>query len=354
MHRVLAIVFLIVSAGCITLPEDADGATQTPLPPQRDGSMTAKESVEDSGPAPCRDRGISLPNAPVSCITRTTTVAGDMELVSLPVALAASWADITVAAGRDDSWSLRLVVESAAATAEEARAQLDRVTLAWRYEVPQGYALQAEVKTEGNRGVDGVSADLVLVLPPSVVYGLDVVTSSGDIDVGGLQVHTGSIIASSGDVLVTGVRGESLNVQTSSGDSVLRKLAVRAVSVGASSGDLDIEAEGATLTVMTSSGDVQGSFLTTSTGSVQVGTNSGDIDLALAESSERGYRLSAVTSSGDIEIGLKDGKSSSSNEGRQASFESDRYGQRAIRTEASFSSSSGDIDISVDRVTTPI
>lgn len=350
MYRILALTLLLVSAGCITLPDESvdsastDADTRSPLPPQATGTMTAEETVEDGSAGPCINRGISLPGLALSCITRTITVAGELDLASLPVGLATSSTDIAVAAGEEGSWSLVLLLESAGPTAAEARRGLDTVSLIWSHETPTGYALEAEVQREQDPSAD-VRADLALLLPPSVVYGLTIGTSSGDVEVSGLRLRGAGIATSSGDIELSSVSGDRLFVSTNSGDVELHKAAFPIVVLEASSGDLDFDLEGASLTIGTSSGDITGSFSTTATGTIEIGSSSGDIELDLAESARRGYQLQAATTSGDIEIGLRDGKAEVNEDEDRASFVTDGFARRDIRTIVTLSATSGDITV---------
>ncbi len=341
MYRILTLVAMLALAGCITPPESIEPASTVELPPTADGRMTGEES-ETRDSTICLDRGISLPDLQLQCATRVVTVEGILEIDTLPVVLTTNSGDIRVTTGEEGQWSLITTIVAGGATEDDARAKLDDVIVTWSIKDALGHKLTAELERTTTTG-NGPRVEMVATLPPSVIYGITLAASSGDLVLEKLDLKGAHISASSGDITVEGVAGELVNVETSSGDITLADLKVDRLLAKSTSGDIEVAAKTGTATLASTSGDITAKLTPTKTGAYAISATSGDIELTLPESNRHGYDLSADVTSGDITISLVDGKTSGSEEHKR--FQTDRLAGRDIRTGVAISSTSGDIDV---------
>lgn len=363
----VALAALVALAGCITLPEDgldrtdADATQTMPLPPTTRGNMSAEETAEESSGACIERGGIDLPGILMRCAHRVTTVSGKMDLDSLPVSLTTSFTDVAVVAGEEGAWSLVLDVTARSATDEEARAQADDITLEWTHETALGYALEAHVETARDSFND-VESMLTLTVPPSLLVGLTVGSSSGDVGVGGVKLRGAGIATSSGDVVVSQSVSDSLFVSTSSGDIGLGKVEVDALVVESSSGDAvldDVEADtfrggsssgdfgvylyAKLVEISTSSGDIMGTLVPVGASTFTLGATSGDVGIGLPTGKTYGYDIVATTTSGEVSIDLPDGEPRCDEDNEECTFTTSGFASRANRGVLTISTSSGDI-----------
>lgn len=348
MQRIVPLLaLLIVSAGCITLPEDFESAsadTSDVEPalrePERVGRITASESAEEREDI-CLDRGISIPDLRIQCVTRITRVVGDMQVASLPVTIVADIADVVIVPGDEGKWSAELSVSAAGATSEQARANLARVAFEWPVEDARGYALDLRQDNMGEN--TNARVGLLVTLPPSTLYSISAKTSSGDLSLGAFTVDGAWLSASSGDVAAERVKGPTLVARATSGDVTLASLDVERLVVETTSGDVEVDATIVDARLSSTSGDITTILRTKASGSIDIGATSGDVALGLIEDGERGYSLTASTSSGDIAIALKDGRASGGE--KHQTFLTSGFDSRAARTIVSLAASSGDIDV---------
>lgn len=115
------------------------------------------------------------------------------------------------------------------------------------------------------------------------VKNLDIETSSGDVDVNGVNADSIYVMTSSGDMSLDSVSAKNIELSASSGDIVLRKSDAEQYDVSAKSGDVRIEV----------SADEKYRYETT--------TSSGDVNVP--DSADGADRVCSVrTSSGDIDV----------------------------------------------------
>ncbi len=115
------------------------------------------------------------------------------------------------------------------------------------------------------------------------VKNLDIETSSGDVDVNGVNADSIYVMTSSGDMSLDSVSAKNIELRASSGDIVLRKSDAEQYDVSAKSGDVRIEV----------SADEKYRYETT--------TSSGDVNVP--DSADGADRVCSVrTSSGDIDV----------------------------------------------------
>ncbi len=141
----------------------------------------------------------------------------------------------------------------------------------------------------GWRGFKTIESRIDLVIPNGVE--LDIVNSSGDVEVYNLRASESKIRSTSGDILLKGVIS-NLMVETSSGDIEIYDL-IGDSKIRSTSGDQDFNNVKGTLETTASSGDItfiefEGDIKSTATsgdvkfrdgkGSIKIRTTSGDID----------------------------------------------------------------------------
>lgn len=360
----LALVALAPLAGCLTVDDlpgsladdggSLDGASASPeardvaSPGEDDASMTAEETVaEEESLAP------GVP--PLYAATRVHTIEGDLALAALPAFLSTSVGDVTVGAGESGRWRLVATLEGRGLSAEDARRERDRLSFSWAHEDAGEHFAQGVVTVEDGPASIGPlalgaftfgRATLALTVPPEVALALAVSTSSGDVTLEGVRGSAATLGTSSGDVAVAGVAFQSMDIHVSSGDVSVRDATVRLLSVGVSSGDVALDVAGVEdAMVQASSGDVAATLAPARDGSLVVGTSSGDVDVRVPEDATRGYDALASATSGDVSITLSDGRVASSEDGDEATFVTDGFARRDVRTRIALSATSGDVTL---------
>ncbi len=168
--------------------------------------------------------------------------------------------------------------------------------------IEKGRTLKIEVKKprfrlfDFNRG----EVKLTIVLPNDYNDNLKTVSSSGDVNVTGLELENLDIKLSSGDLTAEDITAENAKLSASSGEMELKKLKMEDLEVSLSSGSLEIDGFTGRLSGRLSSGSVDMKIdklvddieLRLSSGSVEIDFSENDLDA----------ELELRTSSGDIEV----------------------------------------------------
>lgn len=331
-------------AGASTPPEMRDVAS----PGEDDAWMTAEESVaEEEALAP------GLP--PWYAATRVHTIEGDLALDALPVLLSTTAGDVTVSVGESGRWRLVATLEGRGLTAEDARRDRDRFSFSWAHEDAGEHFVQGVVAREDAPTAAGPvtlgaftlgRATLALTVPPEVALALAIGTSSGDVSVEGVRGSSASLDTSSGDVTASGIAFHSIEIGASSGDVRVGDATLRFLTVGVSSGDVTLDVAGVEeASVDASSGDVEATLAPARDGSLVVGTSSGDVRVRVPEDATRGYDALATATSGEVSIALSDGRVTTNEDRDEASFVTDGFARRDVRSRIVLSATSGDVTL---------
>lgn len=372
-------------AGCASPPGDA--APLDPAPPafrsehfQGDPSQGTPTGTAGSHGAPQRDDGIvesglgSPLQFPGAWARRTVTIENDFGGAAQGLVFAGLDAgSITIRAGDGDNYQLQATLEASGFTEQDARDALDRIDLAHDDVMePDGLRLTTVVKQRPaqqvlpmvNINVGGwVWVDLILTLPQGPAYDLAADASFGEIDVSGLRGPSFVLTASSGAILVEDLHADEIHLDTSSGDidlSTLKvgdlqaslssgsltgtDLLVRQASIDVSSGSIDLEGVFDELDVESSSGSIDVEAYALATGTYALSSSSGDVRLRLLTSPERAYHVVADSSSGDVEVVLRDGETLDEDDDH-AEVVSNGFAGAPIRTMVEIETSSGSIDV---------
>ena len=136
--------------------------------------------------------------------------------------------------------------------------------------------------------------DVQVALPKGL--SLDLLTTSGDVELSGISVADLSVATVSGEVDLTQVQADSLTIGTTSGDMDLEQTAVAGETVlTTTSGDTELEDCTLNRADFTSvSGDLSGHAVIS--GDVTIGTTSGDIELDLSGSPDHAAGEISTTS----------------------------------------------------------
>lgn len=128
---------------------------------------------------------------------------------------------------------------------------------------------------------------------------LEIVTGSGDAELGDVTGETLSVRTASGDIDMSRAKYQNINVSATSGDIELKDIAAEILEVGATSGDAELENISAkTLKLSTSSGDVEARNIAVELAEVR--TSSGD-----SEFSGKAVKYFGRSGSGDQEIEIE-------------------------------------------------
>lgn len=305
-------------AGDEDLEVAGDGTTNAEDPgdsngEQRDSDtqekMTAEEQVDD-------DEGFDAEVPPF--YSRTTyTVTGQVHLDRLPVVLSTTSGDINVSTQSGEEWELVATLEGRGETPQEAQQAREGMSFAWTIGEPGDRVLVGQVEHEEQDQDDdpitvassSAEATLELVIPEDLAAGLQAASTSGDVTVDDVNAHR--------------------------------------LDLGSTSGDIDASASGFDdASLDTTSGDVDATLHPSETGEVDLDSTSGDVQLEVPEDEDHGYDLDADTTSGEITIQLSDGTTSTDDDGDEATFRTTDYRDRAIRTEVTLDTTSGDVTVS--------
>lgn len=317
MRTAALVVLALLAAGCIQPDPHAGQPAATSASTMGDPTMTAGENRTESTGLCLQDLNLGPnPAAGAFCATRVVTVKGELaNLGSLPVALRTFVGDVVVHDGPEGSWGFTATLVARGATPSDATRNLDEIDFRWSHEDEGAHALSVSAKTNGSNDGPAVKAALDVVLPASLV--LDLEASSG-----------------SGDVRAEGIQAEDLVLHSGSGSI---RAAARAQDVVLRSG----------------SGDIEATLHPIGSGKLELSSGSGSVSLRVPEDALHGYAAALSTGSGKISITLQDGKASdcpSSAYGsapcQRRSFETSRFADREIQTQAHLSSGSGDIALS--------
>jgi DUF4097 and DUF4098 domain-containing protein YvlB len=144
------------------------------------------------------------------------------------------------------------------------------------------------------------STDLKLniYIPIAFKDNIEIVTSSGDINVSKLKLSNLKLAASSGDIGIHDLSVDNLSIETSSGEQIVKNVKSKNSNFLASSGDIEIYSFIGDTNVTTSSGEINMDYEKFNN-SIDAAASSGDITIKLPSNSE--FNLNANTSSGEIE-----------------------------------------------------
>ena len=307
-HPTLFVLAILAIAGCIEVPaSERETFSAAAVPDDRVDGMTAEETKEDSIVA-CNP-GSTLDLPPGTCAQRILAVEGRIGVDRLPVQLVTNNGGFIVRAGEGDAWSLLATIVVRGPTEDMARDGLD-TAWEWGHEAEGGHAVYARPVplAEGVPGLRALSTSVVsatyeLTLPSWIV-----------LDVQGLTTN--------GEALVDGFEMGEVDIETTNGEIAL---------AGAAS---DVR-------LATSNGEIVARLTPTARGSWSFSTTNGEILLGVPEGRSYGYDVAARTQNGDVEILLEDGQVVETEDG--ATFRTDGYDDRALRTSVELQTSNGEI-----------
>lgn len=150
----------------------------------------------------------------------------------------------------------------------------------------------------------GSASSVTVQIPSHAMPEVNLLTTSGDINVSNVQMSQLHAVSTSGDVTVTLTEDEATTVadlRTTSGD-VEATIFAGKVNAGSTSGDVDLEGRIAELAVNTISGDID---VRADVERIFFKAISGDVDISLDSDEIR--EINGSTISGDIDIDLPSG-----------------------------------------------
>lgn len=309
--------------------EEAEGspseaqALSTPVSQTQDeeGRMTVNHSESTH-------EGVAS-TAPPFYASRAVELWGELTLADLPATLANVNGDVKVATSGEDAWSLVANLTGYGATPEDARQARDRMSLEWDVGEPGDHHLVAEVEHEdGEEGLrtstSRQEARLMLLVPEDVSLGLSVSSTNGDVTVKDLQAASMEISSTNG-ALELDATAKDVHAETTNAPIHAELEDTRSVTLGSTNGR------------------IAASLAPAESGSIEASTTNADVDLHVPETDHHGYHATASTTNGEATIDLADGDSQRSDDGSQASFQTDGLEQRAIQTTIQASSTNGDL-----------
>jgi hypothetical protein len=310
---VLALSLLSLAfAGCIEAPfgdreSDPDAsANTTAREVGGDSRMSAREEKsEDAGSC---SKGW--------CIEQVVKVAGAIQGVPmLEVDLSTLNGGVKVTGGAEGQWSMVATLTSKASSRSEAEAGMRDLDFIWSHQSGESHFLDAKADFKGRHNDVQRGAEIVVVMPRSLLLRLVAETTNGG-------------------VTVSGVRTDGL-------------------SAGTTNGGIDVDADVTQVNLGTTNGGIEAKLRPTASGRVNLGTTNGRIDLTLPEGEERGYDLEAGTTNGEVSIQLRDGEVGPCPQGSQyytppcnhRTFRTYDYDHRNVRSQVMLGSTNGGITV---------
>lgn len=317
-HRTIALYLGLLAitlplAGCMDLAAQDDD-TDAP-----DGRITAEHEVS-------QDQGLG-PNVPLYHAEEVHRLTGEITLDTLGITLATVNGPINVTTDTGSSWKLVAHLTGYGSSQEEAQDQLDRLTFNWSIGTPTAPELRATIQQEGaNQTQDNLGsraeASLDLVIPEDLLPTLTATNVNGAVTIEGLQAS---------ELTVTAVNGR-LHV---------RETQARVLTATSANGLVDVDVEGThTATLSSTNGAIAATVRPGDTGRLQASSVNGGVSVHVPETASYGYDADATSVNGLAGITLQDGQGDRSGPG-EASFRTDGYEDRKIRTTVTVGSTNG-------------
>ena len=302
----IALAALLALGGCIEIPQESATAFQAAAAPQepRISGMTAEETYEDRTVDCNSGGGIQLP--PRFCAERTLVVTGRIGVDHLPIDLSAANGEVAIVPSAGDAWSFSATYRVSAPTQEMAREGLD-TAWSWSHEEDGRHELRAGPTPVTGTNLLGPSVSVAqyrIELPPWVEIDLKAETDNGRISVIGYEMG-------------------SVDLETDNGRIELRG-AVRDIRAKTDNGRIDLD-------------------VTPRGGAFDLTTDNGRIEVRVPVASAYGYDVTAKTDNGRIRIALGAGDMREDDDG--ATFRSERYDARPVRTTMALETDNGRIEV---------
>jgi hypothetical protein len=230
---------------------------------------------------------VGVVNATTPATTSEQALSFDPQAPRLVVELGSG--DVALSRAAGDQVDVRRTVRSRGGSQPSLDEQSD----------PDGVRISAECSLWFGWGCE---VDYEIAVPDG--FTLDLRTSSGSVDAGGVTAATTTVSASSGDVELVDVTGPIV-AEANSGSVTGERLDSPSVSAVASSGavTLDFATTPGAVTVEASSGDVTLSLpATDGPYAVDVATSSGKEQISVPADPASPRRISVEASSGDVEV----------------------------------------------------
>ena len=184
---------------------------------------------------------------------------------------------------------------------------------------------------------------------PVSVSGLRGGTLEADTSSGGITVHQAQLrelwaSTSSGGVDVRDTVADEMALSTSSGGIHAKDVVVETLDAGASSGGIELSGVFTDIEASTGSGGIVLDAVPGASGTYELSTSSGGIEVRLPAAGHA-YKATADVSSGDIDIDIAGAKTRMSEDERHAEAESPGFEDAELATEIVADASSGGIEI---------
>lgn len=313
MRAILAILTVsLLTAGCLTLPEDPRDAQAPVSTGDGRGTMTGTETQSNTTGLCSQD--LFNNGEGNFCATRTITVTGATSgLDALDVNVESFNGPVLVEDSSEGAWGFTAVLVGRGETEAEAQSRLQSIEFTWTHERAGAHVLDVVAKKE--RDTEGRSADIHVRLPRSILLSLTAATINGKV--------------TAQDVRTSGL------------------------ALGTTNGDLIADAEVMSAQLGTTNGDVQAKLRPIGSGRINAGTTNGGISLTLPEGDAYGYKMQAATTNGDVDITMRDGTVGPCPEGSQyytppcnsRTFETSGFSSRTYQTYLEAGSTNGGISI---------
>lgn len=320
--RIVALFVVVSLSGCVVSDDDADQSPVTggsPPSGSNAGSPTAhgtpkrtegSVSVIRQGDQYVATKAITFTNdfgGAAGAVVEFTTKAGGIEVES----------------GSGGGYRIVATLRSHAATAEAARAGLERLSVTHSDQLGSNLALTTTVHFPSN--ANGLSGGISGSFPTAPAYRLD-------------------LDASSGGIAVADLRGPLVDAHTSSGGIAIEGT-FDVIKARASSGGIAIEARAGDVDAVTGSGGVAGSLEPLRTGTWHLEAGSGGVAVAL-ERGNAAFDVDATATSGSVQVSLRDTEEVGSQSAKHVHVRTTNWSSASTRVTVTAETGSGGVAVS--------
>ncbi len=157
------------------------------------------------------------------------------------------------------------------------------------------------------------------------------------------NLATLSVDTSTGDINVGTFTGTTWSIDTSTGDIDLSGFTVSDLSIDTSTGDVTLQGTTNDLEIDSSTGDIEATLRATASGTWNIDTSTGDIQINAPSDAQRGYDAAADTSTGDITFDFDDTSPVGEQDEDHKHVRTNGYDSRTIKTKITLETSTADI-----------
>ncbi len=232
---------------------------------------------------------------------------------------------IDVSTWEKPEYNVDLAIKAQGNTENEARGNLEKVETTIKENLVQGRLELVLTISVPRLTWSRVSVNVVVTLPADATVDLDLQTTNGGI-------------------MVEGLTGSMLTLSTTNGDVAFDGVEADTISASTTNGRISGSVQAADMTAETTNGAISLSLPCTLTGSYELDTTNGNVDVNVIPSDDVGFDLDASTNSGSTILDLS-GLTYETNTSRRKVAHTEGYDNKPVRVEIDASTTNGNVSI---------